>query len=441
MEFLEFKIDGNRNHYEDKDFKRRNRLMDLVLGELLTDNKTYVEQIANGLWLILEESTWTWPAHMSMQKGGGGMPDPSQWVLDLGAGESSAYVAWIRFLLGDKLTKLSPMFVKRMDYELDRRVVETFMNNDLSWMGFERQKVNNWNIWINTNILMTSLLTVNDTKRLDVIKRAVMSADNWLDWYGEDGGCDEGPSYWYEAAGRFIQFLYYISSASRHQMDWSSKPIVKSIGDESRTDVRMHQFYMEMIAYNSLKSEVPKAPQPLESWFPDLQVITLRSEEGSAKGLFLGAKAGTNDESHNHNDVGNFVLYVNGLPALIDIGVGTYTKDTFGPHRYDIWTMQSQWHNTPTINGVQQKAGAQYVAKNVTYNKTSAEFEADIAGAYPKEAQVKSWVRKLTFDRKANTVTMDENYSLDKFVEPFKVHFVTILNKSSDDQKNGDLVL
>jgi len=134
--------------------------------------------------------------------------------------------------LGDKLTKLSPMFVKRIDYELDIRIVETFMNNDFkNWMGFEGQKVNNWNIWINTNILMTSLLTVNDTKRLDVIKRAVMSADNWLDWYGEDGGCDEGPSYWYEAAGRFIQFLYYMSSASGHQMDWSSKPIVKSIGD------------------------------------------------------------------------------------------------------------------------------------------------------------------------------------------------------------------
>ncbi|CAG2180743.1 unnamed protein product, partial [Oppiella nova] len=168
--------------------------MDLVLGELLTDNKTYVEQIANGLWLILEESTWTWPAHLYMQKAGEGMPDPSQWVIDLGAGESSAYVAWIRLLLGDKLTKLSPMFVKRMDYELDRRIVDTFMNNDFkNWMGFEGQKVNNWNIWINTNILMTSLLTVNDTKRLDVIKRAVMSADNWLDWYGEDGGCDEGP--------------------------------------------------------------------------------------------------------------------------------------------------------------------------------------------------------------------------------------------------------
>jgi hypothetical protein len=258
--------------------------------------------------------------------------------------------------LGDKLTKLSPMFVKRMDYELDRRIVETFMNNNFTnWMGFDGQKVNNWNIWINTNILMTSLLTVNDTKRLDVIKRAVMSADNWLDWYGEDGGCDEGPEYWYQAAGRFIQFLYYMSSASRHQMDWSSKPIVKDIGDyiykmhinadyfvnfadadakyvpeptlvyrfgqlfnntvmkqfaaylydlagkenillgdSYRSDQRFHQFYLIMNAYQSLKTEVPKAPQPLESWFPDLQVITLRSEEGSAKGLFLGAKAGTN---------------------------------------------------------------------------------------------------------------------------------------------------
>jgi len=32
----------------------------------------------------------------------------------------------------------------------------------------------------------------------------------------------------------------------------------------------------------------------VESWLPDLQVITLRSHSGSAKGLFLGAKAGTN---------------------------------------------------------------------------------------------------------------------------------------------------
>ena len=36
---------------------------------------------------------------------------------------------------------------------------------------------------------------------------------------------------------------------------------------------------------------------------------------------------------------------------------GTYTKQTFGKDRYTIWTMQSNYHNLPMINGVPQKFG------------------------------------------------------------------------------------
>jgi len=144
-------------------------------------------------------------------------------------------------------------------------------------------------------------------------------------------------------------------------------------------------------------------------------------------------------ESHNHNDVGNFILYVDGLPALIDVGVGTYTAQTFGKDRYKLWYMQSQWHNTPTINGVQQHDGSEYVSHNVKYTKLSngGQFEADIAGAYPIEAEVKSWVRKFTFDRTANTLSLNETYELNRFVEPFKVHFITVLNvtNASDDSQ------
>jgi hypothetical protein len=138
------------------------------------------------------------------------------------------------------------------------------------------------------------------------------------------------------------------------------------------------------------------------------------------------------DESHNHNDVGNFVLYVDGMPAIIDIGSGTYTAQTFSKDRYKIWNMQSQWHNTPTINGVQQHDGPAYVSHNVKFTKSAngGEFEADIAGAYPKEANVKSWIRKFTFDRTANTLSLKETFELSKFVEPFKVHFITILDET-----------
>ena len=54
--------------------------------------------------------------------------------------------------------------------------------------------------------------------------------------------------------------------------------------------------------------------------------------------MFVAAKGGFNNESHNHNDVGTFSLYVNTIPVIIDAGVGTYTKQTFGKDRYTIWT-------------------------------------------------------------------------------------------------------
>ena len=77
--------------------------------------------------------------------------------------------------------------------------------------------------------------------------------------------------------------------------------------------------------------------------------MAARSKDGSAEGLYLAAQGGHNAESHNHNDVGNFIVYADGQPAIIDVGVETYTAKTFSSQRYEIWTMQSAYHNLPSI--------------------------------------------------------------------------------------------
>ena len=41
--------------------------------------------------------------------------------------------------------------------------------------------------------------------------------------------------------------------------------------------------------------------------------------------------------------MGSVTLYRDGRPLLIDVGVETYSKKTFSPQRYEIWTMQSGW--------------------------------------------------------------------------------------------------
>ena len=103
----------------------------------------------------------------------------------------------------------------------------------------------------------------------------------------------------------------------------------------------------------------------------------------------VAAKAGDNGDGHNHNDVGSVTVYKDGRPLLIDVGVETYTAKTFSPERYDIWTMQSAFHNLPTFDGVQQCAGAAFAARDVAVDlgEQVAAIGMDIAGAYPPEAR------------------------------------------------------
>ena len=53
--------------------------------------------------------------------------------------------------------------------------------------------------------------------------------------------------------------------------------------------------------------------------------MAARSSQGSERGFYVAAKGGHNAESHNHNDVGSFIVYADGYPALIDVGVEAYT--------------------------------------------------------------------------------------------------------------------
>jgi hypothetical protein len=89
--------------------------------------------------------------------------------------------------------------------------------------------------------------------------------------------------------------------------------------------------------------------------------------------------------------------------------------------------MQSQYHNLPKINGVDQKEGHQYVAKNTSYTADAkkAVFSTDISGAYTEEANVIKWVRSYRLDR-GRKFTISDNYELKETGEkPTTLNFVT----------------
>ena len=162
-------------------------------------------------------------------------------------------------------------------------------------------------------------------------------------------------------------------------------------------------------------------------WLPGIQVMAARREEDSAQGLYLAAQGGHNAESHNHNDVGNFLVYADGQPAIIDVGVETYTAKTFSSQRYEIWTMQSAYHNCPTIDGVMQSAGREFAARDVAYKSgdDAAEFRLDLAAAYAKDAHLATWNRLLRLERAKNQIELVDDYTLSRGAKTISLTLMT----------------
>ena len=142
---------------------------------------------------------------------------------------------------------------------------------------------------------------------------------------------------------------------------------------------------------------------PLFTWYPQTEFCYMLNNEG----WFVAAKGGHNNESHNHNDIGTFTLYVNGVPMFVDAGVGTYTKKTFSKDRYTIWSMCSDWHNLPVINGITQMNGRKFHSASVkaVNGKSAKTFALDIVGAYPEESGCQSWVRDYKLTSKVLDIT------------------------------------
>jgi hypothetical protein len=118
---LEFKRNGNRSRYEAVRDRRRKKLQDLVIAECMEGKGRFIDEIANGIWLTCEESFWGIPAHLGAQKAGTGLPDVTEPIVDLFAGETASLLSWTAYLLAPQLTGVSKMISERIRVETDRR--------------------------------------------------------------------------------------------------------------------------------------------------------------------------------------------------------------------------------------------------------------------------------------------------------------------------------
>lgn len=474
---LDYVRHGDRRSYQDPSFRRRTRLHDIVLAECAEGQGRFIDAIADNLWLTCEESYWGWPAHLFIQAAGDGLPDCHEPTVDLGVGETVGHLAWTVHLLGDQLAKVSPQLLPRIQHEVNHRVLTPCLTrDDFWWMGWHtgRHPVNNWNPWVNSNWLAAVLVFETDPeRRAQAVHKIMRSLDVFIAHQPADGGCDEGPGYWDRAGGSLFDCLELLHSATGGKITVFAEPLIAEIG---RFIMRAHltgDWFVnfadatarpvissalvqrfgraigdpELIAFGRWTERKPtdlptrrilslnrtlaalidpvetvekSIPRPADVWLPELQFAVARSRR-----FIFAAKGGHNQESHNHNDVGSFIVYLDGEPLFIDVGVETYTAKTFSPQRYEIWTMQSQWHNLPTINGVMQQNGRGYAARDVNFSAegNAATFTLDLADAYPSGAAVKRWTRTLRLERDGPLMLTDD-FELAETREPTTWNFI-----------------
>lgn len=435
-DFLEFSKSGNRVRFEDKYFPRRRKLNKLVMAECVENKGRFLDDILDGLYLILEETTWCLPPHNSYERDAvqETLPDVTRQIIDLFQAESGAEVAFTEYLLRPVFEKISPYISIYVNERLKERIFEPYNNVHFWWMGDGVQTMCNWTPWIVQNVLLCALTrpkeVLGDGGCGPFLEKAAKSIDYFLDEYGEDGGCNEGAQYYSHAGLCLFGCLELIDGAtdgSRSVFGGSSEKIKnddntcfhriyqekkirnianfivkmyvgggyyvnfadcsalpgkrtareflfgKAIGDEvlasfAAADFRtesdsqkliseeINLFYhvMQAFAYDEMMAYPESKVLPEDSWYESMGLMVARDQIYT-----LAAKAGNNGDSHNHNDVGSFTIYKNGAPFVIDLGVGTYTKKTFSDRRYELWTMQSQFHNVPTFVDMEHMSAVQ----------------------------------------------------------------------------------
>ena len=441
--FMHFTRTGDRVSFENLYFARRHALCGLAAAECVEGQGRFLDDIINGIFTLCEESAWQLPPHNTYRRDTPQflLPDITRPVLDLFACETSTLLACTAYLLENELNAISPFITTGIHKTLQERIVTPYLNEHFWWMGKGEEPMCNWTAWCTQNVLLTVFLgDFGENTERRVFLKAAESLDYFLKDYGKDGCCDEGAQYYRHAGlclcnaleilnnvsdGAFAPlfetekikniaaYIMHMHVADKYYFNFSDcSPVAGRAGvqeylfgkytgqpalmqfaaeDFRAADGALYDDEVNRInLYHRLQNifyhkEVMGYDKPVS--FPQEDIFY------ESVGLFLtrndlfalAVKAGDNADNHNHNDTGSFTLYKNGQPVFADIGVESYTRKTFSQDRYEIWTMQSGYHNLPTLMGLDEMDGAEYCATDIVVSRgnDTASLSMELSGAYP----------------------------------------------------------
>lgn len=444
--YLDFSKTGRRPPGEAMIRAREVWLEPLVTAECLENQGRFLPAIHRTLEAYLTQPTWTLPAHDHSL----GNFHRRQYTVDLRAAETAADLAQALWLLEDRVdaglrTRMLDALETRI-FAPVRASLKTHKGH--WWLGGKSDPVkNNWNAVCLAGVVGAARSILPDRyDRAVFIAAGEHYSQYFINGFTEDGYCDEGPGYWVYGFGDFIGLREVLADATAGKIDLFDRPKTirmalygKRIGfpggdvppfADCRTTTRTHT---QLISYCDrvfglasgskgalpgprlrglarmfagetparLKASAPPEDESLRSYFDKVGVLVCRPGKPTAGRLSAAIKAGGNG-SHSHNDIGSFVISLDGQQPVGDPGgPHAYDNETFGPKRYEKNILNSFGHPVPVVDGQLQVDATKVKPKvlETLFQPAWDRISIDMTPAY-QVASLKQLTRTMTCSRK-----------------------------------------
>jgi hypothetical protein len=456
----QFSCTGERLPFERVYMERRRLLarwaVRLLLEPRSSDQGLWLQKLIGALEELLAEPSWAWPAHVRHPSG------IDREAIDLFAAETAN-------LCGDLVVVFAAVLPLDLVAGMQQRVaamLQGFLGNPSAyWWG---KATNNWNAVCHQGLVGAALALEPDPQRLATLLIQVSAGlQHFVAAWPEDGVCTEGITYWEYGFGWFSMLNQQIEAFTAGglslfegcpkleamagfgpsqllsagwlvnfadaRLDMPPRPSLLcylgerlglkrclQAGDRLYRQLvdsgfSLHGQRCDFLYLSRLLLQAPAAPggdraagqdDLLDDLFPGTGVFVTRTRSSDGRLWELAAKGGHNGEHHNHNDCGGYLLHIDGHRLVAEIGAPEYTRQTFGPDRYDLLATRSFGHSLPLPDGCEQEVGAHFAAKvlKLQANQECFELELELAGCYGEPAGLISLVRRFVQQRRSGVL-------------------------------------
>jgi len=442
-----YEATGNREKFQNIRSEYTTRMSSFFDAYVFTEDEKYLTPLADIIWNICDFETWAIPAHTSERAS---LTERLE-RLELCSTAVGAKMAEIVYTVGDKLPELVS---RRAKAEIRRRIIDSYLKHkDAKFFPWMR-KTDNWVAVCICNVLATFVYAAEKEELSPLIDEMVATARQYLKGIGDDGSCTEGYGYWKYGFTHFCRFANLVYLFTEGKIDMYDDPKVRRLAlfqqncmmnphesisfSDCTTDFTPSVWLSHLLKTKYPEVEIPSLAAP-RSTAPELFALAATRPELAScemrpssyvfdscewfiyrkRDLTLAAKAGSNKEMHNHNDVGSFLISKGGRVTFTDLGGGEYTKYYFSNTRYELLNCSSRGHSVPIVNGEYQVVSDR---KSTLLKCTEGDYHFTMEGAYAIPTLISL---KRHFKASDTTITLTDSFEFTKSPTSIVERFVT----------------